>query len=88
MNLKVLRNWRYYVMFALSTVGFLFSLAAAGEEPVVPMTFAAEMWLRFKLAVVAASSWYAFYRCVKYWEAKGQIPEFSNMEDESKDLWD
>lgn len=88
MNLKVLRNWRYYVMFTLLTVGLLFSFAAAGGEPVVPMTFAAEMWLRFKLAVVAASSWYALYWCVKYWEARGLIPEFTNIEDESEDLWD
>ena len=77
--MKVLLNWRYYVITALFTVGFL-AFARAFGEPIKPMSDM-EWSGQFLLSLsVGVSCLYALGSLIKRWEREGKIPEFTNKE--------
>ena len=69
--MRVLTNWRYYVIVALFATAFvaLFHFAA---------TAATVGSLMLSLAV-AAGAMLALYRCIRHWERQGEIPEYTNQ---------
>lgn len=75
--MKVLLNWRYYIMIALFTVGFL-AIARAFGNPAEPMS-ELEWFKQFLLSLsVGVPCFYILGRLTKRWERKGKIPEFTN----------
>lgn len=74
--MKAIFNWRYYVIFALLTIGLL-SFLAIGAKDNLPL----EMWIKLRvyLAITAFVSFFTLNRLRIYWEKKGEIPEFTNQ---------
>lgn len=79
--MKAIFNWRYYVIFTLFAVGFL-AIGRAFGEPAPTMTEAEWYWQVLMSVAVGFGSFYALYRCIRYWEAKDEIPEFTNLKNE------
>lgn len=74
--MKVLRNWRYYVMTALFSVGFL-AIARAFGEPIEPMSdleWSKQLLLSLSVGVPC---FYILGRLTKRWGREGKIPEFT-----------
>lgn len=75
--MKALSNWRYYIMTALFTVGFL-AIARAFGEPAVQMSDL-EWFKQVLLSLsVGVPCLYVLGRLIKRWEREGKIPEFTN----------
>ena len=74
--MKTLKNWRYYVIFALLTTGVL-SFLFIGAEDNLPLREWIE--LRLYLALLGFGSFYTMNRLRIYWEKKGDIPKFTNQ---------
>ncbi|MBD5302292.1 MAG: hypothetical protein HDS16_04765 [Bacteroides sp.] len=74
--MKILLNWRYYVMFVLLFVGIVSLLAVFGEDnrPVVSWVIA-----RGYYSLSAIGSFYTLRRLRVYWESQDKIPEFTNQ---------
>ena len=75
--MKVLCNWRYYIITALFTVGFL-AIARAFGEPAVPMSDLEWNEQFFLSLSVGVPCFYVLGRLIKRWEREGKIPEFTN----------
>lgn len=76
--MKILTNWRYYVMVAMMGVGMLLVFGAGGGDWVT-MSLAAEMLCRLAFAAAGFGVLYAMHRLTERWESKGEIPEFTNQ---------
>jgi len=70
---KALLNWRYYVLFAIAAVG---TVALFGVPADDSKTWFADMLLSKAIAVLA---WWAWYKLISKWEAKGVIPEMTQL---------
>lgn len=77
----ILTNWRYYVIVILFGVGFL-AIGRAFGEPAPTMSGAEWYWQELMSVAVGFGCFYVLYRCLRHWEAKGEIPEFTNLKNE------
>lgn len=76
--MKALLNWRYYVMFALFVVGLLALTRAFGEQPTAQSDL--EWFKQFALSFsVSAGCFYTLGRLTKRWEARGEIPQLTKL---------
>ena len=75
--MKALSNWRYYIITALFTVGFLAIARAFGEpaEPMSDLEWFKQLLLSLSVGVLCL---YVLSRLTKRWEREGKIPEFTN----------
>lgn len=69
--MKAITNWRYYVMAVLFNVGFISLFVVTKDE--------SDWFLFFMSKGFAGALFYTLFRCVKRWEARGEIPEFTNQ---------
>lgn len=65
--MKVIYNWRYYVMTALFAVGLLCLMAACGE-PSEAMSAAKLTDLTFGYFAASMGCFYALYRLARRWK--------------------
>lgn len=74
--MKVLLNWRYYIMTALLGAGILGVMTIAGTDnrPLLD-------WFVFRicLGIFCAACFYALGKLTSKWEREGKIPEFTNQ---------
>lgn len=70
--MKVLLNWRYYVIAALFAIGFL-AIARLFGEPTEPMTDAEWLMQSAISLSVGVPCFYTLFRLIKQWELKGNI---------------
>ncbi|MCX4285419.1 hypothetical protein [Duncaniella dubosii] len=82
--MKILLNWRYYVLFALFSLGFLALMVVFGD-PAENMSLLREEMIRLAAAAVSFVSFYILHLCVKYWESRDLIPEFTRAGEELED---
>lgn len=70
-------NWRYYVIYALFTIGLMSLFIVFGDDD-RPMG----QWIKIRLyfPIISAVSFYATCRLKSYWESKGEITKFSTPE--------
>lgn len=76
--MKILLNWRYYIMAAMMAAGALLVFGAGGDFT-VGTSLAAEMFTRTALAAVGFAVFYVMHRLTARWERDGEIPEFTNQ---------
>lgn len=79
--MKVILNWRYYIIVILFGVGFL-AIGRAFGEPIRPMTDIQWLLQMVISLIIGVVSFFALYVCIVYWEHKGQISEFTNLKNE------
>lgn len=74
--MKVLLNWRYYIITALFAVGVLAIAAIFGEDnrPLFEWICA-----RIGYAGIAAVAFYIMAKLTAIWSALGEIPEMTNL---------
>lgn len=77
--MKAIFNWRYYAIYALFAIGLISLLFIFGDDE---RPLGAWLETRLYLAIIAAGSFYTMHRLRLHWEAKGEIPEFSNLKSE------
>lgn len=79
--MKAILNWRYYVIHLLVIAGMLGIIGACGEP--APLMSVTEYLLQTALYLFGTViSFYVLYRCVRRWESRGELPEFTNLESE------
>lgn len=76
--MKVIVNWRYWAMTALTTVGALLIFAAFGDFTAT-VGIASEMFCRIFLFAAGVVVLYVMHRFTRRWERGGKIPEFTNQ---------
>lgn len=76
--LNVILNWRYYVLFALFSIGIIGILAPSGE-PTIDISMGEWIAAALTSIVIGFGALYAYRRCVKYWERENKIPELTNL---------
>lgn len=76
--MKILLNWRYYVMAAMMAAGALLVFGAGGDFA-NGTGLAAEMLTRAALAASGFAVLYVMHRLTSKWERDGEIPEFTNQ---------
>lgn len=74
--MKAIFNWRYYVIYALFSVGLMSLLLIVGEDE---RPLGAWLETRLYLAAICAASFYTMNRLRLYWEAKGEIKSYPNI---------
>lgn len=78
--MKVILNWRYYVIYGLIINGLLFTIFAFGDDN---RTMTEWLKLHLPLFGVGIGSFFAMGKLLKYWKSKDLIPEFNKeCEDE------
>lgn len=85
--MNYIRNWRNIVLSALFIIGLLATLFCFGDKQ--PEAKEAEYWSELSIAfIIAVSAWYALAKCVTYWEKRGDIPKWSDYnEDKDEEVW-
>lgn len=76
--MKILLNWRYYVMAAMMAAGALLVFGAGGDF-VAGIGLIAEMLTRAIFAAVGFAILYVLHLLTSRWERDGKIPEFTNQ---------
>lgn len=77
--MKILLNWRYYIIAILFNIGALV-IARMFSEPADPVSDAQLMTDTCISLSVAASCFYLMAMLIKRWERQGVIPEFSDTD--------
>lgn len=74
--MKVLLNWRYYIMTALLGAGILGVMLIFGDDN---RPLANWFTLRIFLGAFCAACFYALGKLTAKWERENKIPEFTNQ---------
>lgn len=77
--MKAIFNWRYYVIYALFSIGIISLLFIFSEDD---RPLGAWIEMRIYLAIISAASFYIMHRLRTCWTAKGELPEFSHQTEE------
>lgn len=70
--MKVFKNWRYYALVSLSSIGFL-AIARAFGDPVRPMSDAEWLLQTAISCSVGFACFYSVCNLAKRWVAKGKL---------------
>lgn len=73
--MKVLTNYRYYVLFVVFAVGMLGTFAVPDDN----LPGCAWTWILFSTKAVGFAAFYLFGRLVNRWEKRGTIPELTKF---------
>lgn len=75
---KIITNYRYYILLAVSTVAFL-GIIATPEDNATVAEFFRLMAITKGVGIIAAIITVGLYN---YWDMNGDIPELSNLASE------
>lgn len=75
---KVIRNYRYYVLAILWTIGFISGVAAISESAEYA-TQKEYMIYSIKAIVISFCAFYAHRKAFNFWDKKGKIHELSDF---------
>ena len=71
---KVLTNWRYYVLAALTIVALVLLCA----EPDINLPFGPWAYIVISTKVLSFATFFGVCKLLRRWEGQGTIPELTN----------
>lgn len=76
--MKMLLNWRYYVMLILGLIGIIGIFAIPNDD------LGLGTWTVYLIGskLVGATAFYINYKLTEYWQSKGLVPELSKLDTE------
>lgn len=69
--IKVIKNYRYWLLLIVATVAMCGTFAV--PEETLPLS--AWLWVLVSTKAVGFGAWYVGYRLIRRWEKRGTIPE-------------
>ena len=74
--MKVLLNWRQWVLYVLFAGGLFATIAIFGDDE---RELGEWIEVRVYLVAIVVVCFYSLYRLTKKWEREGKLPEFTNQ---------
>lgn len=74
---KILTNWRYYVIFAITMTALCLLIADTNDD----LPFAQQAYILLSTKLLSAAAFYLLFRLIKLWESRNRIPEMTEIPD-------